>query len=54
MSQGPEPDRFLTYTQLPNRRGFTLKGCDFVFKYDQYGGWKDEYGNYYNCDGEPD
>ena len=31
--------------------GFTLPGNDFLFRYDDKGGWKDEKGNYYNSKG---
>lgn len=34
--------------------GFTLKDTKHIFYYDKYGGWKDEYGNYYNADGKAD
>ena len=33
---------------------FTIKDCKFIFKLDRYGGWRDEYGHYYNSHGEPD
>lgn len=31
--------------------GFTLPGNDFLFRYDDKRGWKDEKGNYYNSKG---
>lgn len=37
----PDPKRFETYVELKDGSGFTVKGCDFVFKYDRYGGWYD-------------
>lgn len=50
----PDPSRFETYKELKDGSGFTIKGSDFVFKYDRYGGWHDEFGNYYNSNGESD
>ena len=50
----PQPERFDVYTELANEKGFTIKGCNFIFKFDRHGGWKDQYGNYYNCNGEPE
>ena len=50
----PNPERFSVYTMLPDGKGFTIKGCKFIFKLDRHGGWRDEYGNYYNANGEPD
>jgi hypothetical protein len=50
----PRPERFETYVELPSKLGFRIKDSDHVFYYDKYGGWKDEYGNYYNQDGVPD
>jgi hypothetical protein len=47
------PERFEVYTELPDKSGFTLKDCTHVFKYDSHGGWFDEEGNHYNCNGEP-
>ena len=42
MSYGkPQPERFELYTELPNKKGFTIKDSKLIFKYDQYGGWKD-------------
>ena len=41
------------YNELPDKSGFTIKGCNFVFKYDSHGGWFDEEKNYYNFNGEP-
>lgn len=35
-------------------KSFTIKDCTFVFKLDRYGGWRDQHGNYYNSNGEPD
>lgn len=47
------PERFEVYTELPDGSGFTIKDCDFVFRYDRHGGWRDEDRNYYNASGEP-
>ena len=47
------PERFDVYTELPDHSGFTIKDCEFVFKYDRHGGWHDEEKNYYNANGEP-
>jgi hypothetical protein len=33
--------------------GFTIKGSDHFFKYDENKGWEDEYGNYYDAQGKP-
>lgn len=50
------PDkRFEDYQQVFNSQGvaigFTLQNSDFLFKYDEKGGWKDEKGNYFNSKG---
>lgn len=37
----PHPERFETYTLLPDGKSFMIKGCKFVFKLDRYGGWRD-------------
>ena len=37
----PQPERFDVYTELANGKGFTIKGCNFIFKFDRHGGWKD-------------
>lgn len=49
---GHKPERFETYISLPGGKGFKIKGNDHVFKFDSHGGWFDEYGNYYNYNGE--
>jgi hypothetical protein len=36
------PERFVVYNELPDGSGFTVKGSDFVFKYDSRHGWYDE------------
>lgn len=53
INPGHQPKRFEEYIELEDGTGFTLKGSEHVFLYDQYGGWKDEYGNYYNENGDP-
>jgi hypothetical protein len=51
---GHQPERFEVYNELPSGKGFTIKGTDHVFIFNKYGGWYDEYHNYYNQDGEPE
>ena len=53
-TQPPDPSRFTVYTELKDGSGFTIKGTEFVFKFDRFGGWFDQHGNYYNCDGDPE
>jgi len=48
MNPGHQPERFEVFKELPNGTGFTIAGCTHVFLFDRYGGWQDEYGNYYN------
>ena len=47
--------RFEDYQEVFNSEGqaigFTLPGSEFLFRYDNNGGWKDEKGNYYNSKG---
>ena len=50
----PHPERFESYTLLPGGKSFTIPKCKYVFKLDSHGGWRDEYGHYYNSNGEPD
>lgn len=47
-----DPNRFKEYIELPDKSGFTLEGQTHVYKYDEEGGWYDEFGDYYNCQGE--
>jgi hypothetical protein len=54
MSHQPHPERFEFYAETSDGLGFKIKGSNYIYKFDQYGGWKDEYGNYYNGDGDPD
>lgn len=49
-----DPERFEKYYELKDKSGFRIDHCDYIFKFDKYGGWRDEYHNYYNADGEPD
>ena len=53
-SEKMNPNRFEVYTELPDGKGFTIPNCKFVFKLDRFGGWKDEFGQYFNQDGEKD
>ena len=53
-SHNPQPQRFEAYIPTKDGSGFTLRDGHFLYKFDSYGGWKDEYGNYYNADGDPD
>lgn len=52
--RSPDP-RFNEFTEQLDENGkpigFVLEGSDFLFKYDEEGGWVDEDGNYYNSDG---
>jgi hypothetical protein len=52
--RSPDP-RFNEFTEQLDEYGkpigFVLEGNDFVFKYDEEGGWVDEDGNYYNSEG---
>lgn len=50
----PQPERFQKYYEVKDGSGFMIDDCDHFFKFDKYGGWFDEYKNYYNADGEPD
>ena len=55
MSEHPhQPERFEVYNMRSDGKSFTIHGCDAVFYLDQHGGWKDEFGNYYNSNGDPD
>ena len=51
--QKHQPERFKEYYETEDKSGFKIHGCDFVFKYEEDGGWKDEHGNYYDCNGLP-
>lgn len=48
----PNPSRFEVYTEIKGGKGFKIKGCDYVFKFDRFNGWFDEFGNYYNANGK--
>lgn len=54
MNPGHQPERFEVFELLPDQRSFTIKDTNYIFHLDKYGGWFDEYGNYYNQDAEPD
>lgn len=54
MNPGHQPERFEVYKELPDGNGFTIADCPHVFLFDRYGGWEDEFGNYYNEHGDPD
>lgn len=54
LNPGHQPQRFFHYSEQEDGKGFTIPGTDYVFKFDRFGGWFDEYQNYYNQDGEPD
>lgn len=49
-SKRPNPDRFLEFEEFRDQTGFTIyeDGHHIDFYYDNFGGWFDEYGNYYN------
>jgi hypothetical protein len=51
--QPPQPDRFVEFKLLKDETGFTIPGSNHIFYFDVYGGWFDEYKNYYNSNGEP-
>jgi hypothetical protein len=50
MNPGHQPERFEVFELLPDQRSFTIKDTNYIFHLDKYGGWFDEYGNYYNQD----
>jgi hypothetical protein len=41
------------YEELPDHSGFRIEGSDHIYKFDEDGGWEDEFGNYYNSEGKP-
>lgn len=56
MGKKRDPDpRFSEFTEQLDENGkaigFHIDGSDFLFKYDEDGGWVDEDGNYYNAEG---
>ena len=53
INAGQQPERFQVYQEVEDGSGFYLKDCDFFFEYDKHGGWRDEYGNYYDKNGDP-
>jgi len=50
----PNPQRFAVFNLIPDESGFTLPNYNYVFYFDENGGWYDEFNNYYNSDGQPD
>jgi hypothetical protein len=50
----PNPQRFATFQLIADESGFTLPYSNYVFYFDENGGWYDEFNNYYNADGQPD
>ena len=44
--------RFEEFKELEDMSGFKIPTGE-VFKFDKHGGWFDEYGDYFNADGEP-
>lgn len=55
MSKNKPDPRFADYQEVQDDKGkpigFKLEGCNFFFKYNSSGGWKDEKGNLYNSEG---
>ncbi len=52
--QGHQPERFDVFNELKDGSGFTIPGCQHIFKFDRYGGWYDEHSNYYDKNGNPE
>ena len=54
MEKEPDP-RWANFVEVLDEKdkaiGFNLPDNTFLFKYDQFGGWHDEKGSYYNSDG---
>jgi hypothetical protein len=50
--QAPTESRFEEFKELDDGSGFKIPSGE-VFKFDKLGGWFDEYGDYFNCEGEP-
>ena len=50
----PDERRFENYDEFIDRTGFKIKeeGHYISFYYDKFKGWFDEYGNYYNAEGQ--
>ena len=56
MAKKRDPDsRFSEFNEVADENGkvigFKIPNNDFLFKFDEDGGWLDEEDNYYNCDG---
>lgn len=47
-----QPERFKEYTEAEDGSGFFLDDGKF-FKFDKFGGWFDEFNNYYDANGNP-
>lgn len=52
MSKKHDPKRFLYYQLLEDESGFKLPSGE-EFKFDEKGGWTDEFGNKYDSNGNP-
>ena len=48
----PQQDRFKEYTEAEDGSGFYLDDNPHFFAFDEFGGWFEEYGNYYNSEGK--
>jgi len=48
-----DPSRYEFRSELEDGSGFKVLGINHVFKFDEHGGWTDEYGNYYNKENKP-
>jgi len=51
--QAPNPKRFEKYAISKDGRSFTIEGSTHEFVFDEQGGWLDEFGNYYDANGNP-
>jgi len=48
----PDSSRFENYKLLPDESGFTISSADCIYRFDEHGGWYDEYAFYYDTDGD--
>jgi hypothetical protein len=53
IKQKPDGSRFEKFTLTKDETGFTIPGSDRVYYFDVYGGWYDEFDNYYSKEGVP-
>jgi hypothetical protein len=53
VKQKPDGSRFEKFTLTKDETGFTIPGVDRVYYFDVYGGWYDEFDNYYSKEGVP-